>query len=242
MRGHIPFDRDIEKNGAYIYAGKDAPLSAVVANLAQSRLIHNFINERHVNVLDVGCGDGTYTAELLGKLRVSNVLGIDPASNAIDTAQKRYQSVSGLTFSVTTPQELAAVGRKFDLAIVRGVLHHSEDPEELLKQLGAIVDEIIVLEPNGLNLVLKVIEKTSKYHKEHGERSFSFWKIENWLNNAGFLLARKNTGVLVPFFAPNKLVVLLSRVQPLAERLSFLRWFVCGAQVFYAKKSEPASA
>lgn len=236
MRGHQPFDKDIQHHGAYIYSGESAPLSAILANTAQSRLIHASITPNSKSILDVGCGDGKYTVELSRLTSVEFVLGIDPSAKAIAAANSVYASNTRVKFSSETLSDLIDQGSKFDLAIVRGVLHHAHDPKSLIHEIGFLADEIIVLEPNGLNAVLKVIEKTSKYHLEHGERSFPFWQISSWLKESGFVLKKKYVGVLVPFFCPRFLALFLNRIQPVAERLLVLRWLICGTQVFVAKK------
>jgi ubiquinone/menaquinone biosynthesis C-methylase UbiE len=236
MRGHQPFDKDIQHHGAYLYSGEGAPFSAVLANAAQSRLIHRSVNSYSKTILDVGCGDGKYTVELAELGSVESVLGIDPSEKAIAMANSSYETNSKVEFSSQNLSDLILLGRKFDLAIVRGVLHHAHEPKSLIRDLGLLAEEVIVLEPNGLNVVLKVIEKTSKYHIEHGERSFPFWRISSWLRDGGFVLKKKYAGVLVPFFCPRILALFLNKLQPIAENLFVLRWLICGTQVFVAKR------
>lgn len=123
----------------------------------------------------------------------------------------------------------------FDLAVIRGVLHHSENPAELVAQACKAARYVVILEPNGLNLGLKLIEKLSRYHRNHGERSFTKWRIESWINQAGGTLQHAKIGVLVPFFCPAPMARILLGIQGPIEKIKLLRWLVCGAQVFYIK-------
>jgi 2-polyprenyl-3-methyl-5-hydroxy-6-metoxy-1,4-benzoquinol methylase len=76
--------------------------------------------------------------------------------------------------------------KRFDCIVLRGVLHHLPDPARAIAGLAAFGGTIIVLEPNGNNPVLKLLEKYSRYHIEHEERSFTPALIRSWLVAAGF--------------------------------------------------------
>jgi hypothetical protein len=66
MRGHEPFNEDIDANDRYIYTGETARKSAIVANALQSKMVHQQIESLSCNsLLDIECGDGTYTHEFL---------------------------------------------------------------------------------------------------------------------------------------------------------------------------------
>ena len=47
---------------------------------------------------------------------------------------------------------------KFDLIILRGVLHHVLDPAEAIRQCAARTNALLIIEPNGNNPILKLIE------------------------------------------------------------------------------------
>ena len=237
MSSHIPFDQDINLHGQYRYTGENAPLSSQLANKGQSRLVHQFIRDSNSFILDIGCGDGEYTAEIAGIHPKSSVLGIDPSSPAIAVAVKKWSTIKNLKFEDTDLSSLVEQERFFDVAVIRGVLHHAENPDEILRLASLICTRVIVLEPNGLNFVLKVIEKTSRYHIEHGERSFSRWKITRWANLAGFTRVRMDVGVLVPFFCPSWIARILKVLEPSLTRIPAVRWLISGTQVFEFRRS-----
>ncbi|MEZ4901482.1 MAG: hypothetical protein R2822_06830 [Spirosomataceae bacterium] len=59
------------------------------------------------------------------------------------------------------------------------------------------------MEPNGNNPILKLIEKTSKYHIEHEEQSFIEFSLKKWIKNAGGKVTNWSYVGYVPFFFPD---------------------------------------
>jgi SAM-dependent methyltransferase len=237
MSSHIPFDSDMEAKGKYVYSGPEAQLSAVLANASQSRMVHKHLDQEDKKLVDVGCGDGFYTKEFLEISDLKFVLGIDLSLPAVNFANKNWGSEK-LKFENINVEDIIKRGQFFDVAVVRGVLHHAEEPDLLLKKIFKIANKVIVLEPNGLNPILKVIERTSRYHIAHGEKSFAPKKLIGWIRETNFEVTCWESGVLVPFFCPASLARILSKVEKLAESLPLIRRIVCGANVFVFRKKE----
>lgn len=236
MSSHIPFDGDMASAGKYIYSGPHAQVSAVLANSSQSRMIHRHLRPTDKSLIDVGCGDGFYTKEFSDIESLQIIVGIDLSSPATKFAQMNWGN-ERLNFECKSAEGMIRSGKYFDVAVVRGVLHHAEDPELLLKSILEIADRVIVLEPNGLNPILKIIEKTSSYHIAHGERSFSPKKIKSWVNGTNSQILAMDTGVLVPFFCPSWLARVLKSFEGFIESLPIISRVVCGANVYvFAKK------
>ena len=168
------FDNDVLITGSYAYTAEK--LSAKLANKRISESIAKSYEFSGKRVLDLGCGDGTYTLEFpsLGALEV---LGIDPAATAIDAANRKSLG-AGLNeivhFEVGNIYELKEqIGdRIFDCVVLRGVLHHLPDPKKAVDCISSLANTVIILEPNGFNPILKLLEIFSSYHKEHEEKSF----------------------------------------------------------------------
>jgi SAM-dependent methyltransferase len=236
MRGHKPFENDVETIGHYKYTGSSAPLSSKIANKRQSELIFSCLQNIEVkSIIDIGCGDGTYTAELV-QVQEASVLGIDPSAKAIEFARVNNPSPERLTFSNVTLEEVYRNNRTFDCAILRGVLHHCEDPLEIVKLAGKVAKNVVILEPNGLNPILKIIEKTSSYHIAHGERSFSKKRIKGWILNSDLQIREIKFGVTVPFFAPDRLAVILDLFDPFVRKVPVLKHVFLSTQVFRTSK------
>lgn len=179
------FNHDVDTSGQYQYT-TEARLSSKLANKRTTDAIigiYDFANKR---VLDIGCGDGTYSFDYLNA-GASYVLGVEPASKAILYANQQAQ-MRGLTnkiqFKVASVYDLDLENdNHFDVVVFRGVIHHLADGEKALNYAAKLAHSIIICEPNGSNPVLKLIEKFSKYHIEHEEQSFSLKTMLRWINS-----------------------------------------------------------
>jgi 2-polyprenyl-3-methyl-5-hydroxy-6-metoxy-1,4-benzoquinol methylase len=232
------FDEDVRQTGMYAYTTER--LSSRIANLRFSECIADSFDFEDKAVLDMGCGDGTYTLEFPA-IGVREVLGVDPAGVAIEAANvKALKLRLGATvkFEVGNIYELEhhLADNRFDCIVLRGVLHHLPDPARAITSLASFSGTIIVLEPNGNNPVLKLLEKISRYHIEHEERSFSPKTIQSWLIVAGFQVRSSMVFNLVPMFCPDWMAKVLRAIGPIVERLPLLRGIACGQSIIVARK------
>lgn len=232
------FNDDIINGGSYLYTGKS--LSSWLANTRiSSELIVNY-NFAGKAVLDLGCGDGTYTLEI-PSYGAAIVVGIDPAERAVHAARIKAADarlndiVSFKLGNIYTLEDTLSL-ENFDCIVMRGVLHHLPDPCKALEILADFQGTLILLEPNGYNPVLKVLEKTSRYHIEHEEQSFTSNKIKCWLNNAGFNVRIIKYYNMVPMFCPDWMARSLKLLEPLFERLPLLKTFALGQCIVISDK------
>lgn len=232
------FDEDVRKQGAYAYTGDR--LSAQLANGRISRSIAESFDFQGASVLDLGCGDGAYTVEFAA-LGVRQVVGLDPAAVAIEAARIRAQALGvadTVRFEVGNIYDLDEYlsSVRFDCIVIRGVLHHLSDPARALAGLAAFEGTVVVLEPNGNNPVLKLLERFSRYHIDHEERSFRPGVICKWLTAAGLTVRSCRVLNLVPFFCPELAAKALRVIEPVVERLPLLRDIACGQSIIVATK------
>lgn len=222
-----PFNRDVDGHGAYRYTDPRRR-SCAYANERFTRVILEAAGVEGKRVVDIGCGDGTYTEALLTRGRAASVLGIDPAVAGIERARATYGALEGLSFRQGVAADLATSGERLDLAVVRGVIHHVSRPEKEIAAILAAAEQAFFLEPNGWNPVLKAIERLSPYHRDHGERSYVLERYRRWIAAAGGRVARSFFFGLVPMFAPDWLVSVGSALEPIVERVPLVRRLVCG--------------
>lgn len=222
-----PFNRDVDGHGAYRYTDP-ARRSCVHANERFTRAVLEGASLEGKRVVDVGCGDGTYTEALLTRGRAASVLGIDPAGSAIERARAAYGDAEGLSFRQGVAADLASAGERLDLAVVRGVIHHVARPQEEIAAILTVAEQAFFLEPNGWNPVLKAIERLSPYHRDHRERSYVLERYRGWIAAAGGRVERSFFLGLVPMFSPDWLVAVGSALEPTVERVPLVRRFVCG--------------
>jgi 2-polyprenyl-3-methyl-5-hydroxy-6-metoxy-1,4-benzoquinol methylase len=234
------FDSDVLAGGSYVYTSER--LSAHTANARISRSVAEAFDFRGKSVLDVGCGDGAYTMEFAA-LGARRVLGVDPAAVAIEAATVRAELVGidkVTSFAVGNIYEIEAILSKedFDCIVIRGVLHHLPDAERAITGLASFPGTVVIVEPNGNNPVLKLLEKYSRYHVEHEEQSFTPRLIRKWLKNAGFQELRTSMVNLVPFFCPDWMVPPLQLSERLVEHIPIIRDISCGQSVIVANRSK----
>lgn len=82
------FNRDVNEMGSYAYTTDR--LSSNEANLRLTTSIRDIYDFSGKKVLDIGCGDGSYTLEFC-ELGVKKIVGIDPADKAIDAATDKAE-------------------------------------------------------------------------------------------------------------------------------------------------------
>jgi 2-polyprenyl-3-methyl-5-hydroxy-6-metoxy-1,4-benzoquinol methylase len=219
------FDADTTKMGGYVYT-KNNRLSSYLANLHQTLTTLKLVNIKGKTVIDIGCGDGTYTQEWFRIGKPKSIFAFDPSKKAISTANKNNKYKSRVKYAVGSIYKMPT-NKTYDIAIVRGVLHHLYSPEKGMEQISKIARTVILIEPNGYNLILKIIEKTSPYHIEHEEKSYAPHRINGWIRRFGGKIKRGKFAAIVPFFCPDWMAKILKGMEPTVESLGIINWFFC---------------
>lgn len=215
------YGNDVEAYEGYQYT-RESTYSARVANERISVAVGSSLPHNTKTVIDIGCGDGTYTAVLASRFPAIYFSGFDPTHEAIDLAKKRFQHIhffTGDLFLLPPPK------KRFDVAILRGVIHHIHDPILALKKARLWARRIIIVEPNGNNILLKCIEKVSPYHRIHRERSFNSETLEKWCTQANITFVKQEFIGFVPFFFPTFFSRILFFCQPYLEKIPVLSYF-----------------
>lgn len=230
------FDHDVIDNGGYRYT-TNAQLSSVLSN---ERIVQEFQHAtsfRNRSVIDIGCGDGTYSIALHDNDGPARLVAIDAAAEAIEIA-KNKRGNRPIDFQVQSAYELNFPDNTFDVAQFRGVLHHLDRPDVAIREALRVAKEIVVMEPNGYNPVLKMIEKYSAYHIEHGEKSYAPSALDAWVGQANATLKYRSFVGLVPFFCPNWFARTLKFFEPLVEYTPFVKNIACGQYIFSAVRND----
>lgn len=215
------FNQNVQENGGFLYT-TNSEFSSYVANKRISEEIFKFIKPTYGTLIDIGCGDGVYTNEIKQNFPHLEVRGFDPASKAIANAAKIFPDVIFEAVNLLD-ENLAVPDHKYDVGVIRGVLHHLSDQQKAIENAFKLTDNLIIMEPNGNNPILKFIEKTSKYHIEHEEQSFFEWNLKKWIYNAGGTVTKWSYVGYVPFFFPTKPAKLIYKMQPFLEKIPVLK-------------------
>jgi len=230
------FNQDIEAHGGYIYTSNNK-LSSITAAARQTETLLDLGNYRDKTVIDIGCGDGICTVELFDRGRPASIHGIDAAAKAVENARKRVGD-RAITFSVGSAYDLPFPENSFDIAQMRAILHHLDDPADALREALRVAPVVVVLEPNGYNPVLKVLEKVHPYHRAHHEKSYAPHRIDRWVRRHGGEVSDRRLIGIVPYFCPDWMVRLLKKIEPLAEKTVLVNTFGCAHYVFRAARRQ----
>ena len=167
------------------------------------------------HVIDVGCGDGAFANQMLAA-RYRAVDGIDKSEAAIRRAQTEsqgratFRAVDLVTFDYDSLP-------RYDAAFLIGILHHIKPATpNVVRALTRRTDRMVVLEPNGNNLMRKALELTPSY-RDAGEDSFRTKQLTAIFAAAGWKTVVWRRLNLFPNFTPGFIYRLLSPIEPAIE-------------------------
>ena len=103
------------------------PLAARFADLLEVR--------PGATALDVGCGPGALTAQLVERLGVSSVAAIDPSPPFVERVVERFPTIDA---RVGVAEALPYPDRRFDLAAAQLVVHFMSDPRAALREMARV--------------------------------------------------------------------------------------------------------
>jgi len=86
-------------------------------------------------VLDVGCGPGALTAELVGRLTPAAVSAVDPSEPFVAAARERHP---GVDVQRAAAEQLPFGDGEFDAALAQLVVHFMSDPVAGLREMARV--------------------------------------------------------------------------------------------------------
>jgi SAM-dependent methyltransferase len=89
-------------------------------------------------VLDVGCGPGALTAELIARLGADAVAAVDPSEPFVAAARERHP---GVTVRQASAEQLPFDDQEFDGALAQLVVHFMVDPVAGLREMARVTRE-----------------------------------------------------------------------------------------------------
>jgi SAM-dependent methyltransferase len=85
--------------------------------------------------LDVGCGPGALTGELVARLGVAAVSAVDPSARFVEAARGRY---AGVTVQRAAAESLPFEDRLFEVALAQLVVHFMSEPVTGLREMARV--------------------------------------------------------------------------------------------------------
>ena len=89
-------------------------------------------------VLDVGCGPGALTTELVARLGSASVAAVDPSEPFVAAARERHP---GVDVQRAAAEELPFAAGEFDAALAQLVVHFMADPVAGLREMARVTRE-----------------------------------------------------------------------------------------------------
>ena len=86
-------------------------------------------------VLDVGCGPGALTAELVSRLGAASVAGVDPSVSYATAARERFPDVR---IEIAPAGALPFADAEFDAVLAQLVVHFMKDPVHDLTEMARV--------------------------------------------------------------------------------------------------------
>lgn len=228
------FDQDVANIGGYVYTTSDR----LSSRLATQRTIDIILETgcfTKRTLLDMGCGDGHFTIHFWDAGKPRSLIGVDAAAQAVKIANKNKLE-RPIEFMVGNAHRLPYRDNSFDVVLIQSILHHDNDPQDMIREAFRLAPLVLIHEPNGNNLGLKIIEKVSPYHREHGEKSYNTFQFRKWINIAGGSIIHHRFAGFVPMFCPDWFARLTKAIEPILEGIPLLRDLMCSVVVVVAKR------
>src|SRR2546428_2262803 len=101
-------------------------------------LAANFAGAKGKRVLEIGCGLGTDGAQFAGA--GADYTGVDLTDAAVELAQRHFAlfNLSG-SFRTADVENLDFPDESFDLVYAHGVLHHTPDPRQAVREIHRVL-------------------------------------------------------------------------------------------------------
>ncbi len=230
------FNRDAARNAGYVYT-TNASLSSRMATQRTLDLMLQHGSFAGRSILDVGCGDGFFMNYYWDAAHPRTLFGVDAAYQALEVADA-HRAARPICFAAGDAYGLPFCDNSFDLVVLQSILHHLDDPLSTIREAFRLAPQILIHEPNGNNLGLKVIEKVSRYHREHGEKSYAYRKMVQWIEEAGGHIVTRGFGGFVPMFCPDWMARLTKAAEPAVQSVPLVNTLACAVYVIVAARNK----
>lgn len=156
-------------------------------NHMHHRELYDLVRQEFVNapagleILDLGCGDASYTAQALSGIPFSHYVGVDLSTVALALAAENFAQFPSRTEFVTANfvDYIQACQDQFDLVLMSFSLHHLTygDKDQFLGQLKRI------LRPGGVFLMIDVFREVGESLPDYYERYIGQAHRNEWQLN-----------------------------------------------------------
>ena len=177
------------------FADNFSELNSFVAGENNIKIIKNHLAEENASgqVLELGCGDGSYTQIIAESAK--HVTATDLSPEMLSSAQKKFDKTTNISFERQNCHNLTYSDNTFDTVLFANLLHIVKEPEKVLSEAKR------VLKPGGKLIIISftmegvpIYSKLSmiiRYLKTYGKppktaQRLSLKKAKDYTINADF--------------------------------------------------------
>lgn len=192
-------------------------------------------NEKPMNVLELGAGNGEVSELILAQC--SKFIKSYTVTEISKAGVKRLKQKGFKVHQVDAIDLSRFKDNSFDLVFCIDVMHHVNNPRKMaLEMLRVTRKHVFLIEANGICLLRKLMEFTSKYRMA-GENSYPPWTY-----NSFFKSSRLKNFSIRPFlfmvpFTPNFLIKVVILMSETLERIPLFKWQGSGVVICAEKKN-----
>ncbi|MDB5277677.1 MAG: hypothetical protein JWR61_2632 [Ferruginibacter sp.] len=130
------------------------------------RMLRPFEKNENLQVLDIGCGDGTTEVFMQRYFSAWQLAGIDVSEKSIVAAKEK--NLSGVNFSLYNGSAISLIDESVDVVFIAGVLHHVAFSLHyaLIKEIARVLKKggrLYVFEHNPLNPLTRHLVNTCMF-------------------------------------------------------------------------------
>jgi len=203
--------------GEAIFANREVEKHIMSKQWATVMAMADFLGlDGNSKVLELGCGEGLFARHFLAP-RFKHVDAFEISSAAVERARSEY-AAENVTFEVRDVVKVEYGPEDYwDGVFLVGFVHHVKNfTPEIIARLARVTSNVIVLEPNGDNLIRKMLELSPSY-RAAGEDSFNLNRLVDIFQSNGFSLMHKKSINFVPQFCPLWLLPVLRKMEKIIE-------------------------
>jgi SAM-dependent methyltransferase len=174
---------------------------------SRRRIERFFLQEPDATTLDIGCGNGFFTA--LAARRGGTAVGISFDGSQVQRCREflpRMKVPAGrVTFDVARAEDLGGDGREFDQVLCLEVLEHVDDDQDALRRIARVLRPAGILHVTTPDVVLGpwVGALDRRADGGHCRLGYSAQRLEHLVRSAGLDVAYiTRVGTLGDYLAP----------------------------------------
>ena len=194
--GHLQLSHTVDPKELfqtdYSYLSGTSPVFTDYLKSYSEKICYEFKNKSNFSVLDIGSNDGTCLKffQNLG----CNVLGIDPAKNAVEIALKKGVPTILDFFNDCTSEKIQNDFGKFDLITSHNTLAHIDDLVQTFKSIKSLMDlnSIFIFEVGYRLDIIQNFWFDTIYHEHLDYHAVD--PLRKCLNNIGVKIFRVERG------------------------------------------------